>query len=993
LCLSKLFIFIIFSFILSSNVLNAEDEAVEGENLLTCELKLGTSYELDMSDEELASVVKAANKLQAYTAAVNQHLLERGEVLSLLEASILAGEHVLFEGPPGTAKTLIARKYLGNIQKRNADGNGSSSSYWEMQMTPDTTLSEIVGPYSPEDLMNNDRYRRLYDDGLLGGAHYALIDEALDGSPRNRRDILGAMVDRSHSQGTFTQKSPLEVIVLATNKYVAQVYEQSQRAGDPDGPRAYYDRIGLGVYIPKELMSLDSDIRLIQGKFGSANIPELLVEDVEELKAMVDKVQIPDSVANFLSMLDMIVGDKLSIIERNSHEQYQKDLRSAKVPEPQFISTKYHSKRTLVKAVKFLKVFILQDWIKSAFTRPLVASLEDLTLLEKFFTLNGPKGSELDTLIARSINPYEKARLKSIKIERDIYREIYSELMGEVNEVVFKTALSEIEEGVNDFVGKGKSDKKSKFIEGLLERWQSYVVDVVDPIRVWDNSGERIGKIVLVEYFEEALARLIGEDFKNLLAERKAELVKKVRQEEILVKERAQQAAEEARVAEAKRLRMKEQAEALYQKNKERIQQLVLDGFGESPASQPVVDLKVGKDINNIDALTHAKGLSPSLSDFSLSPSGRSMLYAGESKIYWSSLVDGKSADYDKFKFNSSSAFEVKALMLDDEFGLVISSKPLENKITITRFNFLADSPMLTVETEELDFASSYYSVLNADRSLIYFYSADDAAIKISAFSTETLVRQSEFTIGKEDILTNLKGDELQAQREAFSDVNYTHMLLAQPADMALGANTSVLYFINNLEGGASIYKIDLENRQMSLVQNIYDHLVEILGAEYIEQEFGADKINKSTDIEMLRTFHSYDQSRIWFLLKSAKSGDYYILNMDKGEWRADLYFGKLDDFNIESITSLVEAPSGSEVWMIGKGVKGQEYYYLELASGEVRFAGKGAEEIYRFRSLQDSDSSMLVLEADDPEFLDTSNEAVIRVKRLNVPVISEESE
>jgi len=96
-----------------------------------------------MSDRLTEDVSKLQGQFQTLKAEVGKVLVGQDEMLHRLLLGLLAGGHVLLEGVPGLAKTLVVRTLADAI-----DGTFS-----RIQFTPDMLPGDVVGTqiYNPRE--------------------------------------------------------------------------------------------------------------------------------------------------------------------------------------------------------------------------------------------------------------------------------------------------------------------------------------------------------------------------------------------------------------------------------------------------------------------------------------------------------------------------------------------------------------------------------------------------------------------------------------------------------------------------------------------------------------------------------------------------------------------------------------------------------------------------------------------------------------------------
>jgi MoxR-like ATPase len=254
-------------------------------------------------------------RIEKLLQALNQDMYEKEKAVRLALLSALAGESIFLLGPPGVAKSLIARRLKFAFREARS---------FEYLMGKFSTPDEVFGPVSINKLKNEDKYERLTDK-YLPGANIVFLDEIWKSSPPIQNSLLTVLNEKIYRNGEQEFKVDIRGLISASNELPLE----------GEGLEALWDRflIRLVVKSIEDETLFNQMINLpARGTYHDPVPEELKISDTEYQTwgEAIDQIRVPAHIFGLINRLRWTIRDR-NLTAEPGDKMYVSDRRWRKI--------------------------------------------------------------------------------------------------------------------------------------------------------------------------------------------------------------------------------------------------------------------------------------------------------------------------------------------------------------------------------------------------------------------------------------------------------------------------------------------------------------------------------------------------------------------------------------------------------------------------------------------------------------------------------------
>lgn len=275
------------------------------------------------------------SRIQNILKSLNEGVYEKESELSFSLLAALAGQSILLLGPPGVAKSMVARRLKYAFTHARS---------FEYLMSRFSTPDEIFGPVSISRLKDSDRYERCVE-GYLPTADVVFLDEIWKAGPAIQNTLLTVINEKTYLNGQTQLHLPLKLLIGASNELPTE----------GEGLEALWDRFILRlVSKPIEVeanfyqMLNPHSQPSLEGREQNDSVDEAFSpEEYAQIQEQIDLVDIPNEVLQAITQIRKALKD-VAIEGQDVHRTlYVSDRRWARIARLLRTSALLHDRKSV----------------------------------------------------------------------------------------------------------------------------------------------------------------------------------------------------------------------------------------------------------------------------------------------------------------------------------------------------------------------------------------------------------------------------------------------------------------------------------------------------------------------------------------------------------------------------------------------------------------------------------------------------------------------
>ena len=240
-------------------------------------------------------------RMRQVADTLRQTFIGKDEVIRLMCIAVVAGEHCVLIGPPGTAKSALIRM-LAKLME---------STYFEYLLTRFTEPNEIFGPVDIK-AFREGTYRRNVK-GMLPEAEIVFLDEIFKSNSAILNALLTLLNERKFASGGTVMDCPVISVFAASNEVPAD--ETLGAIFDRFLLRVHSDNLDAYHFNDLLLRGIDLEVRQLEKKELA---PIVVARELADLRARFGRqMQFSDDIlASYKGLVFQIRAEGISLSDR-----------------------------------------------------------------------------------------------------------------------------------------------------------------------------------------------------------------------------------------------------------------------------------------------------------------------------------------------------------------------------------------------------------------------------------------------------------------------------------------------------------------------------------------------------------------------------------------------------------------------------------------------------------------------------------------------------